>query len=75
MSQNNEIILKQYLEIKVIEQSHALETNFQDTFLYEASKVICVEGYIRTKKSHINALFVYHKVLDDQSIFFDMHNT
>ena len=70
MSQNNEIILKQYLEIKVIEQSHALETNFQDTFLYEASKVLCVKGCILINKSYTNTSLVIHKVLDDQSIFF-----
>ena len=70
MLQNNEIIFKIFLEMRVSEQSHALETNFQNTFLYEPSKVVCVEGYRRTKKSYINASFVYHKVLDDQSIFF-----
>ena len=70
MFQNNEIIFKQYLEMRVIEQSHALETNFQDTFLYEASKVLCVKGYRLIKKSNINASLVFYKVLDDQSIFF-----
>ena len=70
MLQNNEIILKKYLEMKVIEQSHALETNFQDTFLYEASKVLCVKGNRLIKKSYIIASLVFYKVLDDQSIFF-----
>ena len=61
MLQNNKIIFKQYLEMKVIEQSHALETNFQDTFLYEASKVLCVKEYILIKKSYINASLVFIK--------------
>ena len=39
MLQNNEIMFKHYLEMRIIEQSYAFETNFQDTFLYEASKV------------------------------------
>ena len=67
MLQNNEIIFKQYLEMRVIEQSYALETNFQDTFLVEASKGLCVKGYILIKKSYINAPLVFHKVFDDQS--------
>ena len=67
MLQNNETIFKQYLKMKVIEQSHTLETKFQDTFLYETSKVLCVKGYRLIKKSYINTLLVFHKVLDDQS--------
>ena len=70
MLQNNEIMFKQYLEMRVIEQSHALETNFQYTFLYEASKVLCVTGYRLIKKNYINTSLVFHKVLDDQSIIF-----
>ena len=44
MLQNNEIIFKQYLEMRVIEQSHTIATNLQDTFLDEASKVLCVKS-------------------------------
>ena len=65
MKQNNEIIFKQYLEMRVIEQSHALEKNFQDTFLYEVSKLLYGKGYILVKKSYISASLVFHKVLDN----------
>ena len=70
MLQNNEIIFKQYLEMKIIEQSHTIETNLQDTFLYEASKVLCVKGYMFIKKNYMNASLVFPKVLVDQSIIF-----
>ena len=70
MLQNNKIILKQYLEMRVIEQSYTLKTNFKDIFLYEASKVLCVKGNRLIKKSYIIASLVFYKVLDDQSIFF-----
>ena len=40
MLQNNELLFKQYLEMKVIEQSHSIETNLHDYFLFEASKEI-----------------------------------
>ena len=66
---NSEIIFKQYLEMRVIEQSHALETNFQDTFLYEASKVLCGKGYRLINKSYTNTSLIIRKVLDDQSLF------
>ena len=51
MLQNNEMIFKQYLEMRVIEQSHALETNFQYIFLYETFKVLCVKGYSLIKRA------------------------
>ena len=70
MLQNNKIIVKQYLEMKVIEQSHTIATNLRDIFLYEASKVLCVKGYKLIKKNYMNASLVIHKVLVDQSICF-----
>ena len=70
MLQNNELMFKQYLEMKVIEQSHTTETNLQDTFLYEASKVLYVKGYSFIKKNYMNAVLVFPKGLVDQSIFF-----
>jgi len=76
MLQNNELIFKQYLEMKVIEQSHSIETNIHDTFLFEASKVLCVKGYKFIKKNYMKASVIFPKVLVDQSIiFFDMYNT
>ena len=66
--QNNEFIFKQYLDIKVIEQSHALETNYQDIFLYEASIISCDKGCMFIKKYCGNASMIFYKVLDDQSI-------
>ena len=44
MLQNNELIFKQFLEMKVIEQSHSIEKNLHDSFLFEASKVLSVKG-------------------------------
>ena len=70
MLQNNELIFKQYLEMKVIEKLHTIETNLQDTFLYEASKVLCVKGYMLIKRNYTNASLVFPKVLVDQSIIF-----
>ena len=29
--------------MRIIEQSHATEQNYQDSFLYEASKILCVK--------------------------------
>ena len=55
----NELIFKQYLEIKVIEQSHTIETKLQDNFLYEASKVLRVKGYMLIKKNYMNALLFF----------------
>ena len=73
---NSEIIFKQYLEMRVIEQSHALETNCQDKFFYEALNILCVIDYMFIKKCYGNASMIFHKVLDDQSIIiFDMYNT
>ena len=70
MLQNNELIFKQYLEMKVIEQSHSIETNIHDTFLFEASKVLCVKGYKFIKNNYMKASLVFPKVLVDQSIIF-----
>ena len=70
MLQNNELIFKQYLEIKVIEQSHSIETNLHDSFLFEASKVLCAKGYRFIKKNYMNASLIFPKVLVDQSIIF-----
>ena len=56
--------------MRVIEQSHNIATNLQDTFLYEASKVLCVKCYRLIKKNYMNASLVFHKVLVDQSIIF-----
>ena len=70
MLQHNELMFKQYLEMKVIEQSHSIETNLHDTFLFEASKVLCVKGYMFIKNNHMNASLVFPKVFVDQSIFF-----
>ena len=53
--------------MKVIKQSHDIVTNFEDSFLYEASKRLCVKGY-NFIKNYINASLVCHKVLKDQSI-------
>ena len=44
MLQHNEIILKQYLEMKVIHQSDLIIGDVQDYFLYEASKTSCLKG-------------------------------
>ena len=54
--------------MKVIEQSHIIETKSQDTFLYGASKGLCVKDHRLIKKNYMNALLVFHKVLVDQSI-------
>ena len=70
MLQNNEIIVKQYLEMKVIEQLYTIATNLRDTFLYEASKLLCVKDYKLIKKNYMNTSLVVHKVLVDQSICF-----
>ena len=75
MLQNNEIIIQQYSEMRVIEQSHAIEINWQESFLYEASKYICGKGYKCIKKIYINASSVFHKVLVEQYFFFDINNT
>ena len=56
--------------MKVIEQSHSIETNLQDTFLFEASKVLRVKGYRFIKNNYMNASLVFPKVLVDQSIIF-----
>ena len=68
-------MFKKYLEMRVIEQSHNIATNLQDTFLYEVSKVLCVKGYRLIKKNYMNTSFVFHKALVDQSNIFDMYNT
>ena len=70
MLQNNELIFKQYLEMKVIEQSHSIETNIHDTFIFEASKGLCVKGYRFIKNNYMKASLVFLKVLVDQSIIF-----
>ena len=54
--------------MKVIEQSHSIETNLYDTFLFEAFKVLCVKGYRLIKNNYMNASLVFRKVLVDQSI-------
>ena len=70
MLQNNELIFEQYLEMKVIEQSHSIEINLHDNFLFEASKVLCVKLYRFIKKNYMNASLIFPKVLVDQSIIF-----
>ena len=70
MLQNNKLIFKQYLEMKVIEQAHYIETNLSDTFFYDASKALCVKGYRLIKKNYMNASLVFPKMLVDQSIIF-----
>ena len=63
MLQNNEIIYKQYLEMKVIHQSYLLAGDRHDFFLYKASNNLCLKGYKIIKKWQINASLVFHKVL------------
>ena len=75
MLQNNEIIYKKYLEMKVIHQSYLLAGDRHDFFLYKASNNLCLKGYKIIKKWQINASLVFHKVFEDQSIiFFAMKN-
>ena len=50
MLQNNEIIHKQYIEMKVIQQSHLTAGDRQDSFLYKTSNKICFKGYKLIKK-------------------------
>ena len=45
MLQNNEIMFKQYLEMKGIHQSYLAAGDRQDSFLYKASKTLCLKGY------------------------------
>ena len=46
-----------------------------DSFLFESSNYLCLNGYKFIKKCHINASLLFHKVLEDHSImFFDMKN-
>ena len=50
MLQNNEIIYKKYLEMKVIHQSYLLAGDRHDFFLYKASNNLCLKGYKIIKK-------------------------
>ena len=65
MLQNNEIIFKKYLEMKGIHQSYLTAGDRQDSFLYKASKTLCLKGYKFIKKCYTNASLVFHKVLED----------
>ena len=75
MLQNNEIIVKQYFNLKVIQQSNFTAGDRQNSFLYEVSNNLCLKGYKFIKNCYINASLVFHKILVDQPIiFFDMKN-
>ena len=45
--------------MKVIEKSHSIETNLHDTFVFEASRVLCVKGYRFIKNNYMNASLVF----------------
>ena len=51
--------------MKVIEQSHSIETKIHDIFLFETSKVLCVKGYRFIKNNYMKASLVFPKVLVD----------
>ena len=63
MLQNNEIIYKQYLEMKIIHLSYLLAGDRHDFSLYKASNNLCLKGYKIIKKWQIIASLVFHKVL------------
>ena len=65
---NNGIIFKYYIEMKLIQRSYLTTGDHYDSFLYEASNILCVKCHKFIKKCYIHTSLVFHKVLEDKTI-------
>ena len=55
MMKNHHMICSEYLQLKVIHQNHSPKGCQTNSFLFEASHYLCLEGYYFIKKCYDNA--------------------
>ena len=68
MMKNHHFICSEYLQLKVIRQNHSPKSCQINSFLFEASHYLYLEGYYFIKKCYNNANSIKHTTNPDSKI-------
>ena len=74
MMGNNDIIVKQYLSLKVINLQYNNLANEEDVFFSQASSLLSMKGYELIKKSYINSKMIFALKKENGNISFTNAN-